>query len=421
MGNANALDGLKIIIAPQALKGSLDAVAVGEAIAEGARRVSPGLSLTVIPLADGGEGLTRALVEATGGRLLTAEVSGPLGERIQAEWGILGLKRPAGKDEQASDSVAVIEMAAAAGLPLVPLERRDPTRTSTRGVGELILRALDMGCEEIILGLGGSATNDGGAGMAQALGARLLDADGHDLEPGGAALVRLARISIEGLDSRLARVRITAACDVRNPLCGPEGASAVYGPQKGAAPAQVAELDAALARYAGLIQRDLGRSVTDTPGAGAAGGLGAGLLAFTTARLTPGARLVMDTLGMAEALRGAALVITAEGRLDEQTAYGKVVGAIAEEAQAADARVVALAGAVALDSAALDALGVDVALPLADGPMTLEESMRDARRLLIGATKRALGLIRLGASLAQRDSPPDENKDEDKRTPGGSR
>lgn len=402
MKNTNALDGLKIVIAPQSLKGSLDAVAVGAAIAEGARRAAPGAEIAVFPLADGGEGLTRALIGATGGRLITAEVTGPLGERIQAEWGILGPHR-ADQDGQVGGPVAVIEMAAAAGLPLVSPERRDPTRTTTRGVGDLILRALDAGCDEIILGLGGSATNDGGAGMAQALGARLLDANGDDLEPGGAALAQIDRIITTNLDPRLARARITAACDVRNPLCGPEGASAIYGPQKGATPAQVVELDAALARYATIIQRDLGRSVAETPGAGAAGGLGAGLLAFTPARLTPGARLVMDTLGLAEALRGAALLITAEGRLDEQTAYGKVVGAVAEMARAAGARVVALAGSIALDSAALDALGVDAALPLADGPLTLAESMRDARRLLTTATERALGLIILGASLTRRN------------------
>lgn len=397
------LDGLSVLIAPQALKGSLTAPEVGAAIAEGTRRAAPGAALSVIPLSDGGEGLTRALVEATGGRSLAAEVTGPLGERVQAEWGTLGARNAAGKQQP---PIAVIEMAAVAGLPLIPQERRDPTRATTRGVGELILQALDAGCGEIILGLGGSATNDGGAGMAQALGARLLDVDGADLEPGGAALARLDRISVEGLDPRLARTRITVACDVSNPLCGPEGASAVYGPQKGATPAQVAELDAALARYASIIQRDLGRAVAESPGAGAAGGLGAGLLAFTNARLTPGARLVMDTLGVAEMLREAALVITAEGRLDDQTAYGKVVGAVAREAQAAGARVVALAGSVALDGAGLAALGVDVAMPLADGPLTLEESMRDARRLLAAAAERALGLILLGASLARRDQEP---------------
>jgi glycerate 2-kinase len=394
---------LSILIAPQALKGSLSAPEVGAAIAEGVRRVTTGAALSVIPLSDGGEGLTRALVEATGGRSLLAEVTGPLGARVQAEWGTLGARKAAGEDQA---PVAVIEMAAAAGLPLVPPERRDPTRATTRGVGELMLRALDAGCGEIILGLGGSATNDGGAGMAQALGARLLDGNGDDLEPGGAALARLDRIRVEGLDPRLARTRITVACDVSNPLCGPEGASAIYGPQKGATPVQVAELDAALARYATVIQRDLGRSVAESPGAGAAGGLGAGLLAFTNARLTPGARLVMDTLGVTERLRGVGLVITAEGRLDEQTAYGKVVGAVAQAAQAAGALVVALAGSVALDGAGLAALGVDVAVPLADGPLTLEESMRDARRLLTAATERALGLILLGASLSQRDQEP---------------
>jgi glycerate kinase len=401
MEMTRAFDGWKIVIAPQALKGSLDAVAVCAAIAEGARNVAPSASLAVFPLSDGGEGLTRTLVEATGGRYLDDTVTGPLGGPVHATWGIMGA-RGSGVTESARAPVAVIEMAAAAGLPLIPAEQRDPLRATTLGVGELILRALDAGCREIILGLGGSVTNDGGAGMAQALGARLLDARGADLEPGGGALAQLDRISLEGLDPRLARARVTAACDVRNPLCGQEGASAVYGPQKGATPMQVAALDAALKRYAEVITRDLGRAVEEAPGAGAAGGMGAGLLAFTDARLEAGARLVMGLSGIEDALRDAALVITAEGRLDAQTAYGKVVGAVAKAGRVAGARVVALAGSVALDRDGLSALGVDIALPLADGPLSIEECMRDARRLLIAATERALGLMALGASLAQR-------------------
>lgn len=395
---SHPLDGRKVVIAPQALKGSLDAFATGVAIADGVRRVAPSARITVMPLADGGEGLTRALVSVTGGQYHTARVTGPLGEPVEAEWGILGPRAsPAG----ASDApVAVIEMAAAAGLPLIPIERRDAERATTRGVGELLLCALDSGCRAIILGLGGSATTDGGAGMAQALGARLLDASGAQLGPGGASLIQLDRITTERLDPRLAAVHITGACDVRNTLIGPEGAAAVYGPQKGATPIQVKRLDAALTHYAAVIRRDLGRAVTDEPGAGAAGGLGAGLLAFTPARLEPGARLVLATLGAAEVMRGAALVITAEGRLDAQTAYGKVVGAVAEVARAAGAPVLALAGSVALDEDGLAALGVDVAAPLADGPLSLAESMRDAPRLLADATARALALMGLGAALA---------------------
>jgi glycerate kinase len=293
----------------------------------------------------------------------------------------------------------VIEMAAAAGLPLIPASQRDPLRATTRGVGELLLRALDVGCRSIILGLGGSATNDGGAGMTQALGARLLDADGRDLPPGGAALAHLAQIDIGQLDPRLAATRIRVACDVTNPLCGPRGASAVYGPQKGADAAMVATLDAALAHYATIIQRDLGRDVAEIPGAGAAGGLGAGLLAFTQAELTPGAPLVLATLRFDEALRDAALVIVAEGRLDEQTSYGKIIGVIAKAARAAGAPVLALAGAIALDDDALTRLGVDAALPLAPGPLTLDESIAGTRELLAEATLRALRLMRLGGSL----------------------
>lgn len=400
----NALDGLHLVIAPQSLKGSLDAPEVGAAIAAGVRRVAPGARVTVIPMSDGGEGLTQALVKATGGQSRAATVTGPLGAPVLAEWGLLGGRRytdRAGGVE--ARPVAVIEMAAAAGLPLVPPDRRDPTVTTTRGVGELVLRALDAGCGEIIVGLGGSATNDGGAGLAQALGVRLLDAGGEELPPGGAALARLDHVMTQGLDPRVVTTRFTVACDVNNPLCGPEGASAVYGPQKGASPQVVAELDAALARYAAVIERDVGRSVAQSPGAGAAGGMGAGLLAFTPARLVPGARLVMETLDVKEALRDADLLITAEGKLDEQTAYGKVVGVIAEAAHEAGARVIALVGSVALDGEALARLGVDVALPLADGPLTLEQSMRAARRLLTDASERALGLIALGVSLAPRD------------------
>ncbi|HET9110930.1 MAG TPA: glycerate kinase [Ktedonobacterales bacterium] len=383
---------LKIVVAPQALKGSLDAPEVGAAIAATLSVALPDAQVVVVPVADGGEGTTSALVSATGGQLLSARVTGPLGSPVDATWGMLGGDLPDGP-------VGVIEMASAAGLPLISPERRDPLRATTRGVGELIIHALDTGCRSIILGLGGSATNDGGAGMAQALGARLLDADGHDLPPGGAALAHLARIDISHLNPRLADTSIRVACDVTNPLCGPRGASAVYGPQKGADAEAVVALDAALAHYAEVIRRDLGRDVAEVPGAGAAGGLGAGLLAFTRAELTPGAPLVLATLRFAETLSGAALVIVSEGRLDEQTGYGKIIHAIAREAHAAGALVLALAGSIALDDAALAGLGVDAALPLASGPLSLDESMTQARDLLPQATRRALRLMRLGASL----------------------
>jgi glycerate kinase len=381
---------MKIVLAPQALKGSLDAAAVGAAMADGVRIALPDAEVVMIPVADGGEGTVRALVAATGGQLSRSRVTGPLGAPVEAEWGLLGANTAA-PDER----TAVIEMAAAAGLPLVPPERRDPRFTTTYGVGELMRAALDAGCARILIGIGGSATNDGGAGMAQALGARLLDAEGNDLPPGGAALARFARIDVSGMDPRLAQTAVRVASDVTNPLTGPEGASAVYGPQKGATLEMVVELDAALTQYAAILQRDLGVDVADIPGAGAAGGLGAGLLAFAHAELVPGARLVFEALRFDERIAGADLIFTAEGRLDAQTAYGKAVGAVAAAGQRQGVPVVALAGALAMDDAALRALGLAAALPLADGPLTLEESMARAADLTRDTTLRALRLILL--------------------------
>ena len=389
---------MKIVVAPQALKGSLDAAEVGTAIAAGVRAVYPDAEIAVVPVADGGEGTVRALVAATDGELRRTRVDGPLGEPVEAEWGILG----AGREHDARDTsarTAVIEMAAASGLPLVPPSRRDPRVTSTRGTGELLRAALDAGCRAVILGIGGSATNDGGAGMARALGARLLDDAGDELPPGGAALARLARIDVSGLDARLRATDVRVACDVTNPLCGPTGASAVYGPQKGATPEMVRALDAALAHYADVLRHDLGADVRDVPGAGAAGGLGAGLLAFASARLVPGAQLVLDALNFAETMRGADLAITAEGRLDAQTAYGKAPGAVAAAARAAGARAIVLAGAVAMDEAALARLGFAAAIPLPDSPLTLDESMARAAELVTAAAARALRLIKLGREL----------------------
>jgi glycerate kinase len=381
-----------IVVAPQSLKGSLDAPDVGEAIAAGIRRVWPDADIRVVPVADGGEGTVRALVAATDGALRHARVTGPLGEPVDAEYGMLGGNR---------DGTAVIEMAAASGLPLVPPEKRDPRMTTTRGTGELMRAALDAGARRLLIGIGGSATNDGGAGMAQALGARLLDTQGNELSAGGAALTHLARIDAFHLDPRLKDVEVQVASDVTNPLCGPEGASAVYGPQKGATPEMVSELDAALAHYGEILARDLGADVADVPGAGAAGGLGAGLLAFAHAQLVPGAQLVLETLDFAHILEGAALVFTAEGQLDSQTAYGKAVGAVATAARKAGARVVALAGSVTADDVALEKLGIDAALSIASGPMSLEESMANTTQLLSDAATRATRLIALGMGVSR--------------------
>ena len=379
-----------IVVAPQSLKGSLDAQEVGQAIAEGIRRVWSNADIRVVPVADGGEGTVQALVAATGGKVMRVLVTGPLVEQVVANYGMLGGDQ---------SETAVIEMATAAGLPLVPPGQRDPRKTTTRGVGEMMQAAMAAGAKRLLIGIGGSATNDGGAGMAQALGVQLLDDQGNELPVGGAALAHLARIDVTNLDPRLKDMEIQVASDVTNPLCGPEGATAVYGPQKGATPEMVRELDAALVHYGELLRRDVGADVMNTPGAGAAGGLGAGLLAFAHAHLVPGAHLVLKTLDFATTIKGAALVLTAEGRLDSQTAYGKAVGAVAQTAKAAGAWVVALAGSVTADDAALAKMGIVAALSICNGPMALDESMRQARPLLADAAERAARLIELGQGM----------------------
>ncbi len=393
---------MKIVVAPQALKGSLDAEAVGSAVAAGVRSVFGEAELVCVAIADGGEGTVRAMVSATSGQLMTSRVHGPLGELVDAEWGILGARAASSPTPHLSTKTAVIEMAAASGLPLLPPQLRDPRMTSTYGTGELIRAALDFGCRHLLIGIGGSATNDGGAGMAVALGAKLLDKDGQPLPPGGAWLANLARVDATGLDMRLRESTVEVACDVTNPLCGPTGASRVYGPQKGATPQVVEELDAALGRYAEVLYRDLEVDVALVSGAGAAGGLGAGLLAFTGATLVPGAQLVLDALDFSSLVAGAELVITAEGRLDAQTAYGKAVAAVARASRRAGARVVVLAGGVdaQLGETALADLGIDAALPIVDGPISLEESMARAPALLEAAAARAMRLIAIGESLA---------------------
>jgi len=379
---------MRIIIAPQSLKGSLTAAEAGQAIAEGVRTILPEADVEIVPVADGGEGTVQALVDATGGQIVQQMVTGPLGEPVLAFFGLLGDGR-----------TAAIEMAACAGLPLVPPAKRDPRITTTYGVGELILAALDRGCRHFIIGIGGSATNDGGAAMAQALGASLLTDGGTEIARGGAALATLSRISTATLDARLQECTFEVACDVSNPLCGPTGASAVYGPQKGATPEMVTQLDAALAHYAQVIERDLGLSVRDVPGAGAAGGLGAGLLAFLHATLRPGAQIVLEAVRLEERLANADLVITAEGQLDSQTAYGKSVGAVAALAKRYTLPVVALAGSLGENYQTVYTLGVDAVAVLPSGPMVLAYAMEHAAGLAKDATERSLRMLLVGTRI----------------------
>jgi len=373
---------MKIVIAPQGFKGNLTALEVAHAIAEGVKRIVPDAETVLKPMADGGEGTVQALVDATGGEMMLTAVTGPLQERVNARWGILSDK-----------TTAVIEMAAASGLPLVPPAKRNPLITTTYGTGELILAALKQGCRKLIIGIGGSATNDGGAGMAQALGARLLDASGKELPFGGAALASLERIDISQMDPRLADFKVTLASDVNNPLCGPRGASAIYGPQKGATPEMVKQLDAALWHYADVIKRDLDIDFREVPGAGAAGGLGLGLMVFLKAKMMPGIDVVIKATNLVADLKGAEIVFTAEGRIDCQSAMGKVPTGVAMAAKKFGATVIALAGEVADDCRVVFDQGIDAVLSIAPGPITLDQSMANAEKLLANAAECAMRFI----------------------------
>jgi len=381
----------KVVIAPDSFKGSLTARQVCEAAEEGLRRVWPEAEVVSVPMADGGEGTVQSLVDATSGRIVSIDVTGPLGEPVAAFLGVLG------------DGVtAVIEMAAASGLPLVPQGLRNPALATTRGTGELIRGALDIGCRKFIIGIGGSATNDGGAGMAQALGVRLLDASGAEIGPGGAELARLARIDVSGLDPRASLSEFVVACDVDNPLTGPRGASAVYGPQKGATLEMVKTLDDALKNLASVVGRDLGVDVDGIPGAGAAGGLGAGLVAFLGASLKRGVDIVVETVGLREQMKGASLVITGEGRTDFQTLFGKTPMGVANVAKALGIPVVIISGAIADDARGLYAHGIDALMSIAKGPCTIDEAIANAAPLMADAAETAARLVAvgLGASLA---------------------
>jgi glycerate kinase len=378
---------MRIVIAPNAFKGSLSALEAANAIGEGIRIAAPDADVVLVPIADGGDGTVDALVAATQGERRTVRVRGPLGDPVDAEYGLID-----------AGSTAVIEMAKAAGLALVPKEKRDPRITTTYGVGELLQHAYDAAARHFIVGIGGSATNDGGAGMAQALGYHLLDDNGLELPPGGLALTRLARIHVGGVHANWKEAEVDVACDVTNPLTGPRGASAVYGPQKGATPEMVAELDAALHHFAEVIRRDLGVDVEQLPGAGAAGGLGAGLVAFLGARLQPGAEMVMEALHLDERLSGAQLVITGEGRLDSQTArFGKGPAAVARHARNAGIPVVAIGGSVA-DETELRLLFDGLEATVVE-PGSLEDAIAQARPLLVRAATRLMWLLLTGRRL----------------------
>lgn len=366
---------MKVLVAPNAFKGTLSAPQAAAAMARGVREAFPDSEVVEVPVADGGDGTTEALVSAHQGEYRSVLVDGPLGDPVRARFGLIDGGR-----------TAVVELAEASGLALLPESRRDPRRASTYGFGQLLRAAMEAGVLKVVAGIGGSATNDGGAGMAQALGYRFLDASGAELERGGAALGRLERIVAGNLDARWRGIPVQVACDVTNPLTGPNGASAVYGPQKGADPRAVSELDAALARLAEVIERDLGRSVAGLPGAGAAGGTGAGLVAFLGAELVPGAPLVVEAAGFDAKVAGAQLVITGEGRVDEQTAYGKAPGEVARRAHAAGVPVLLIAGARGPGWEALLDLGVSAIVTLDEVAGEPAQLVGDSDRALTRAT-----------------------------------
>ncbi|MED4590771.1 MULTISPECIES: glycerate kinase [Priestia] len=358
---------MKIVIAPDSFKESLSALEVAEAVEKGFKQVLPQANYVKVPMADGGEGTVQSLVDATDGEIISKTVTGPLGEPVEAFFGILGTKR-----------TAVIEMAAASGLHLVPPAKRNPLMTTTKGTGELISAALDYGVNHIIIGIGGSATNDGGAGMAKALGAQLLDAEGNEILDGGGALGNLAFINLSTLDSRLQHVKIEVACDVDNPLTGERGASAIFGPQKGATPEMVALLDRNLRHYAAVLERDLGQKIDDVPGAGAAGGLGAGLLAFLQAELKRGVDIVIEATNLLEAVRDADVVITGEGKIDGQTIYGKTPIGVAKTAKKHGIPVIGIAGNTGADSHVVYEHGIDALFSIVPGVTTLENAFANA-------------------------------------------
>ncbi len=380
---------MKIVLAPNAFKGSLTAMEAAGAMARGVLRACPKAEIVKVPVADGGDGLAEVLLGALGGEVRTVTVQGPRDAPIDASFCYVP-----------SLNLAAIEMALASGLALLPDEQRDPMLTTTYGTGQLILAALELGVSRIVVGIGGSATNDGGIGMAAALGIGFPDADAQPVRPVGGSLGAIRKIDISGLDPRVADTHFEVVCDVENPLLGPTGAAAVYGPQKGATPEQVEMLDAGLGNLAGLIETHLGIDVRTLPGAGAAGGLGAGLRAFLGAELRRGVDLVLDLVGLEEKLAGADLVLTAEGQIDFQTTFGKAPAGVALRAQARHIPCLALAGSVGGGLDDLHAIGIDAVFSLCPGPVSLERAMTAGADYLAAATEQAVRGFMAGRASA---------------------
>lgn len=376
---------MKIVIAPDSYKESLSALDVATAIESGFREIFPTADYVKLPVADGGEGTVEAMVAATNGRIVNVNVIGPLGEHAEGFYGLSG-------DEKR----AFIEMAAASGLEMVPPAKRDPLITTSWGTGELIRHALDAGVKHIIIGIGGSATNDGGAGMVQALGAKLLDDKGQQIGPGGAALENLVTIDTRELDKRLAGCRIEVACDVTNPLTGKDGASAIFGPQKGATPEMISRLDNALTHYAQLISRYLDQDVLNLAGGGAAGGMGAALYAFCGAELRQGIEIVTEALSLDKHVADADLVITGEGRIDSQTVHGKVPVGVAKVAKRYNVPVIGIAGSLTADVGVVHDHGIDAVFSVIYKICSLEDALLNAGENVRMTARNVAAVVKIG-------------------------
>ncbi|PPS39627.1 glycerate kinase [Chroococcidiopsis sp. TS-821] len=381
---------LRILIAPSGFKESLEADRVADCIANGVLRALPDAEIQKAPLVDGGEGFTKGLVAATGGTLHNITVTGPVGQPVASHFGFLG---------NTQVKTAVLEMAAAAGLRLVPPEVRNPLVTTTYGVGELIKAALDRGAERILVGCGDSGTNDGGAGMAQALGIHFFDTDGQELGTGGGELAKLQRIDLRDRDPRLEHVKIDVACNWHNVLCGDKGVARVFGPQKGASPEIVEQLAQALDNYAAVIESQMGIDVREMPGSGASGGLGTGLHVFLGATLHPRYDIVMQYLELDSLLQKADLVITAEGSIDFQTPRGKIPAEVARRAKNYQLPVIALAGTIGKDATVNLEHGIDSFESILDAPRTLDDAIAQAPELVTNAAERTMRLLLVGQHL----------------------
>jgi len=375
---------MKIVVAPDSFKGSISANDAADNIKMGILKVFKDVDVVCVPMADGGEGTAQPVVDATGGEIINVKVHGPMFEEVNAFYGILG-----------DGKTAIIEMAAASGLPLVPDNKKNPMIASTYGTGELIRHALDKGCEKIIIGVGGSATNDGGQGMAKALGVKFLDKQGNDIGIGGGSLDKLYSIDISGIDARIKNCEVILACDVENPLCGPTGATYIFGPQKGVNDGMLEVLDRNLGHYADVIKNTLNIDIKEQPGAGAAGGLGGGAMAFLNAAIKKGVDIVIEAVRLEEHIKDAELVITGEGMMDYQTQFGKTPFGVANTAKKYGIPVIAIVGRIGKGADAFYDLGIDSIFSIADGPMTLEDAMVNGAQLLQNTSERVMRLYKV--------------------------